>query len=78
MTENEAIEIALEALRRNGTMIGEGDVRAIFRERHMRKGKNRCGWLVVVPLNVPRSFSPNAIDVEVYEPDGEVNIPVVL
>lgn len=44
----------------------------------MRLGKNRKGWLVVVPLDVPESFEPNSIDVEVYEPDGEVHIQPTL
>lgn len=44
----------------------------------MRLGKDRVSWLVYVPLNVPKSFSPNAIMVEAYEPEGQVHIPTVL
>jgi hypothetical protein len=78
MTEQEAIRLAIEALRAEGTAMGAKPARAIRKNRHMRLGKNRCGWLVIVPLDVPASFEPNSIYVEVYEPDGEVHIPITL
>ena len=78
MTEEEAIERAIGALRDNKTSIGSKPATAIRKGRHMRLGKDRSGWLVVVPLEVPASFEPDSIDVEVYEPDGEVFIPDVL
>ncbi len=78
ITEQDAIRLAVEALQSQGTAFAVGRVRAIRKERHMRRGKNRCGWLVVVPLNVPYGFEPNTIDVEVYEPGGEIHIPMVL
>ena len=78
MTEQEAINFALEGLRVQGTSVGSRPVYAIRKERHMRLGKNRSGWLVVVPLAVPDSFDPNAIHVEVYDPDGEIYIPIVI
>lgn len=78
MTEQEAIAIALSALCKDGTAIGSGPTYALWKENDMRLGKHRTGWLVVVPLDVPESFEPNSIDVEVYEPDGEVHIPAVL
>jgi hypothetical protein len=78
MTADEAIEKALAALKLDKTPIGSKPVRAIYKERHMRLGKNRSGWLVVVPLKVPASFEPDTLYIEVYEPDGEVYIPAVL
>jgi hypothetical protein len=78
MNQEQAIKIALAALRDQKTTIGSRPVTAIYKERHMRLGKNRNGWLVSVPLNVPANFEPDTIDVEVYEPDGEVYIPGVL
>lgn len=78
MTETEAIEIALAALRKRGTSIGKGPVGATRDERHMEFGRNRKGWVVSLPLDVPESFEPNRIHVEVYEPDGAVNIPFIL
>ena len=78
MTEDEAISIATTALQNSGTSIGNRPIHAIRKDRHMRRGKHKFGWLVIIPLAVPESFEPNAIDVEVYEPDGEVDIPMVL
>jgi hypothetical protein len=78
MTKEEAIDLAVGAFRSTGVTMGPKPVVAIRVDRHMRLGKNRHGWLVVVPLNVPDSFEPNSIDIEVYEPDGQIHIPDVL
>jgi hypothetical protein len=44
----------------------------------MRLGKNRSGWVVSFRLDVPQGFEPDQVYVEVYEPDGEVNVPRIL
>ena len=78
MTKEQAIQAALAALRARKMAIGPKPVDAIYKDRHMRLGKGRRGWLVIVPLNVPACFEPDSLHVEVYEPDGEVFIPSVL
>lgn len=78
MTKEDAINLALEALRATQTAIGAKPVQAYRIEPRMRLRKNSEGWMAVVPLDVPFGFEPDMIHVEVYEPDGEVIIPDVL
>jgi len=78
MDQDEAIRRATaRALKEKCNIIVES-ARVIRKDRHMRLGKNRSGWLVVFSLKVPIGFEPNQLAVEVYEPDGEVNIPPLL
>jgi hypothetical protein len=78
MTEEEAIRLAVAELERRGLGTTPNPVGAHHQNRHMRLGKNRSGWIVLFPLDAPRGFEPNQLSVEVYEPDGEVNIPPIL
>ena len=78
MTESEAIALALSTLSADGTGIGQGMPHAHRKDRHMRLGKNRSGWVVSVPLDVPRGFEPDLIFVEIYDDTGEVNIPPLM
>jgi len=79
MTENEAIQIAVNALRESGTNISESEQpHAMYKKHIKRNNAKRSGWTVMVPLNVPKSFSPGEIFVDVYEPDGEYYISPAL
>lgn len=77
MKQNEAEAIALEVLRERKTRIRNGPVwshRFESGERH----DSRSGWVVSVPLDVPDGWEEDCIRVEVFEPDGEINIPMIL
>jgi hypothetical protein len=59
MDEQRAIQIAVDEVTRNGGNITNDAPRAIYKQRNMRLGKNRCGWLVIFRLNVPEGFEPD-------------------
>lgn len=77
MTQDEAEAITLAVLRERKTRTRSGPVwsrRFEAGERH----DPRSGWEVSVPLDVPDGWEEDRITVEVFEPDGEINIPMIL
>ena len=77
MTEQEAIQFATAALFKPGCHPGNRAIRA-WRSDPISVSNPRPGWVVALPLDVPEEFEPNVAFVEVFEPDGEVNIPAIL
>lgn len=78
MTEAEAIEIALNALRKRRSKVVEESAHAYFRERKMPLGVNRSGWVISVRMAGWESFDPSMVFVYVYDPGDEVVIPMVM
>ena len=78
ISEVEAIRIAVEEVTRLKSNIKPDEPKAIYKQRHMRLGKNRSGWLVIFQLDVPPGFVPDRLYVEVYESNGEVYVPEIL
>jgi len=77
MTQNEAEEIAIAMLCERKTRTRSGPVWSRRFEAGERRDP-RSGWVVSVPLDVPEGWEPDEIYVEVFEPNGEVNIPMIL
>lgn len=77
MTSEQAIERALAALHQRGTRIGSRPIRCRRYDSVSRKAP-RPGWVVTIPLDVPEGLEPDEMRVEVFEPDGEVNIPKII
>ncbi len=78
MDRDEAVRLALEALKADEPTFNTEPSRVWYKERLMHHGEERSGWLVVFPLDVPRGFEPDEFFVIVYEPDGEIDIPAIL
>lgn len=77
MTNEQVIERALTALRHRGTRIGSRSIRCRRYDSVSRRDP-RPGWVVAIPLDVPEGLEPDEVLVEVFEPDGEVNIPKIV
>ena len=77
MTHLEAEKIALDVLHKQNTRVRNGDVSSC-RFNSGDRGDTRSGWVVWVPLLVPDGWEEDHIRVEIFEPDGEVNIPMIL
>ncbi len=75
MSKDEAIEIALTAMRNQGVKCEIGPHDAIWKNNDMRLGYDRCGWLVFVKLDLAIDCDPSDQMVEIYDPDGYVHIP---
>jgi hypothetical protein len=75
---DEAVQIAMKEVVRLGCHIAQDEPQVIYKQRHMRLGTNRSGWLVIFRLNVPEGFEPDRLHVEVYETDGEVHVQAIL
>ena len=77
MTQQEAEEIALVCLRDRKTRIRPGPVWSHWLEAGERSDPRSC-WVVSVQLDVPEGFEEDRISVVVFEPDGEIYIPMIL
>lgn len=73
MTKEEAVDLAVGAVRDEGSRIG---TRPIWSDRFEENSRcdPRAGWIVAVPIDVPKGFETDMIFVEVFEPSGDVNI----
>jgi hypothetical protein len=78
MTEQEAIAFATAEVVRLKKKLHLNTAKAVRKDRHMRLGKDRTGWLVCFEIVGMEDFDPSMLLMEVYEPDGEVLIPDLL
>ena len=73
MTKEEAVDLAIGAVRDQGSRI---DSKPIWSDRFEANSRDdpRAGWIVGVPISVPKGFDPSIIFVEVFEPDRDISI----
>lgn len=74
MTKEDAIRIAQDAVNEADIPVKSQTPNVRFQERHMALGKNLSGWVVRFLYDFPEGFESKEVYVEVYEPEGTVNI----
>jgi|SRR5579883_1863052 len=74
MSKEEAIAIALDALRSSSIRIAAKPIHAVRLEQSLVLGPGRSGWLVCIPLVVDEGIEPDTQDVIVCETDGTVDV----
>ncbi|MBC8955024.1 hypothetical protein [Xenorhabdus sp. PB62.4] len=73
-----AIELAINALNSNGIKYIPDTLDAVYMEKYRFSDGNKEGWLISAKLNVPESFEPNMVFIEISVPNGTVYIPAIL
>ncbi|UDN35160.1 hypothetical protein [Proteus sp. NMG38-2] len=77
-SEQDIINVAIDALNREKTSFDIRSLDAIYSTRLSFKNNKKSGWSVSAKLNVPESFEPNMVFVYVSEDDDEVYVPDIL
>ena len=78
MTDEEIISVALSALNGDQKGVNVSTAHVRYQKRHMSLDRNRSGWVVSFRLDVPKTFEPNLLQIEVYEDDMSTHIPRML
>ncbi len=75
MSKDEAELLAVDAVRSQGNLIGNKEIWSEHFDENSRLSDSSPGWLVAVPIDVPKGFDAELIIVEVFEPEGKINFP---
>lgn len=74
---NMALDIAIQELRIKKIKYIKETFHANYSRESISIGSNK-GWLISVKLDVPETFEPDMIFIEVSDPEGIAYIPPVL
>jgi hypothetical protein len=76
MTKEQAIEIAKSAARIEMLRVYPEPDRVVYTEKRMQLGRKRKGWIVAFRIiqEGDEIIDPAVRFIEIYEPDGDINI----
>lgn len=79
VTEIQAIELARNALIKEGVNILNDTGKALYRERKLAIGDEKKGWVVSFSLNTEGvQLDPDIVFVHVSDPDAKLYIPNIM
>ncbi len=78
ITEDNAKELAIIELEKQGFEFIKNSADAFYRDRKLSVGIEKKGWVVSFLLRVPETMEPNMVYVHVSDPDGKIYVPPVM